>query len=223
MAADGERFLDVAQNAKLIVNAERYYRAMYLGAHESWNLRDSHMFETLKAILDARGPKAKAVVWAHNSHIGNAAATDMTRRGEHNLGQLAREYWGHGAYLVGFGTHEGTVTAASGWDHPAEIMKVRPSHPGSYEYQFHQSGQGALMLPLRQNTSSDLHRLLLRPALERAIGVIYRPATEMLSHYFEATLPEQFDEYIWFDRTKAVTPLETAEIQGMPDTYPFGV
>lgn len=223
MARDGERFMDAAQNARLVVDAERYYRAMYLGAHESWNLRDSHMFDTLKAILSSHGPKARAVVWAHNSHVGNAAATDMTRRGEHNIGQLARQEWGHNAYLIGFGTHEGTVAAASGWDHPMEIMKVRPSHRESYEYQFHQSGQKALLLPLRPGPSPQIRKQLMKPALERAIGVIYRPATEMISHYFEATLPEQFDEYIWFDRTQAVTPLATEEIQDMPDTYPFGL
>jgi protein-L-isoaspartate(D-aspartate) O-methyltransferase len=220
---DGERFLDAEQNARLVANAERYYRIMYYGSRASWNLRDSHMFETLQNLLAFHGPDSKAVVWAHNSHVGNAAATEMAARGEHNIGQLCREAFGDEAYLVGFGTHGGTVAAASEWDGAMEVKNVRPSLPGSYERLCHATGHVRFMLGLRGRDDLCDVGGLGKERLERAIGVIYRPESEMASHYFRATLPQQFDEYIWFDETNAVTPLETAEIEGLPDTYPFGV
>lgn len=220
---DGERFLDAEQNARLVANAERYYRIMYYGSRASWNLRDSHMFETLKNLLAFHGPDSKVVVWAHNSHVGNAAATEMAARGEHNLGQLCRKEFGHQAYLVGFGTHSGTVAAASDWDGPMEIKTVRPALPDSYEQLCHATGLARFMLGLRSRGDLCGQTGLGKERLERAIGVIYRPETEMASHYFRASLPQQFDEYIWFDNTRAVTPLETTEIKGLPDTYPFGV
>jgi protein-L-isoaspartate(D-aspartate) O-methyltransferase len=220
---DGERFLDAEQNARLVANAERYYRIMYYGSRASWNLRDSHMFETLENLLAFHGPDSKAVVWAHNSHVGNAAATEMAARGEHNIGQLCRKEFGEQAYLIGFGTHTGTVAAASEWDGPMEVQKVRPSLPNSYEQVCHATGRARFMLGLRGR--SDLYgpKALGKERLERAIGVIYRPETEMASHYFRANLPQQFDEYIWFDTSHAVTPLDAAEVTGLPDTYPFGV
>ena len=220
-ARDGERFSDAVHNARLVANAERYYRIMYYGSAESWNLRDSHMFETLSELLRARGPQAKAVVWEHNSHIGDARHTEMSARGEHNLGQLCRERYGAEAYLLGFGTDSGTVAAADDWDGPMKIKKVRSSHADSYERQCHESGVSSFLLPLGKEQA--LRRQLLVPRLERAIGVIYRPQTEMASHYFQAVLPLQFDEYCWFDRTSAVQPLDTARLKGMPETYPFGV
>lgn len=220
---DGERFLDAAQNAELIANAERYYRVMYYGSRASWNLRDQHMFDTLNRVIQAQGDGAKAVVWAHNSHIGDASATEMSKRGEHNVGQLCRQAFGEASYRIGFGTDHGTVAAASNWDQPMEIKQVQPSHPQSYENVFHQTQQAGLMLPLRDNQNAQLIQELNKPRLERAIGVIYRPETELASHYFEAVLPLQFDEYIWIDQTRAVTPLTTEEISGMPDTYPFGL
>ncbi len=220
-AQDGERFLDAVQNAKLVQNAERYYRIMYYGSRASWNLRDQHMFETLKTLLAYKGPRAKAIVWAHNSHIGNAAATEMSARGEHNIGQLCREAFGDQCYAIGFGTDHGTVAAASDWDEPMEIKQVRPSLKGSYERLCHEAGVARFLLPLRG--ASAPARGLMTPRLERAIGVIYRPESERASHYFEAVLPRQFDEYIWFDETKAVTPFKTQELEAMPDTYPFGV
>lgn len=220
---DGERFLDAEQNARLVANAERYYRVMYYGSRASWNLRDSHMFETLKNLLAFHGPDSKAVVWAHNSHAGNAGATEMAVRGEYNLGQLCRKEFGEQAYLVGFGTHGGTVAAASDWDGPMEVKKVRPSAPNSYEQLCHATGLARFMLGLRGRSDLCGPAGLGKERLERAIGVIYRPETELASHYFRATLPQQFDEYIWFDDTRAVTPLETTEIKGLPDTYPFGV
>jgi protein-L-isoaspartate(D-aspartate) O-methyltransferase len=220
---DGERFLDAEQNARLVANAERYYRIMYYGSRASWNLRDSHMFDTLKNLLAFHGPDSKAVVWAHNSHVGNAAATEMAARGEHNIGQLCRKEFGEQAYLVGFGTHSGTVAAASDWGGPMEVKTVRPSLPNSYEQLCHAAGLPRFMLGLRGRGDLCGPKGLGKERLERAIGVIYRPETELASHYFQASLPQQFDEYIWFDDTRAVTPLDTAEIVGLPDTYPFGV
>jgi protein-L-isoaspartate(D-aspartate) O-methyltransferase len=221
---DGERFLDAEQNARLVANAERYYRTMYYGSRASWNLRDNHMFETLKNLLAFHGKDSRAVVWAHNSHVGNAAATEMADRGEHNIGQLCRTEFGDAAYLVGFGTHSGTVAAASNWDGPMEIKDVRPSHANSYERLCHATGHARFLLGLRGRRDALTEPSALgKERLERAIGVIYRPETEMASHYFRANLPQQFDEYIWFDSTSAVTPLDTAEVKGLPDTYPFGV
>lgn len=220
---DGERFFDAAQNAALVANAERYYRVMYYGSRESWNLRDTHMFETLLRLLDARGSDSKAVVWAHNSHIGDAAATEMWARGEHNIGHLCQEKFGSLSYRIGFGTDHGTVAAASSWDGPMEVKSVRPAHARSYEWQFHETGQSGLITPLRHNENLEVIGELAQRRLERAIGVIYRPETEMASHYFEAELPRQFDEYIWVDESRAITPLTTGELRGLPDTYPFGV
>lgn len=224
---DGERFLDAAQNARLVANAERYYRIMYYGSRASWNLRDSHMFETLKSLLQFYGPQSKAIVWAHNSHVGNARATEMSMRGEHNIGQLCRNEFGRGAVLIGFGTDHGTVAAASDWDGPLEFKSVRPALARSYERLCHtgseRSGKARFLLPLGATLSEDVREALEKPRLERAIGVIYRPETELASHYFQAILTRQFDEYIWFDETKAVTPFETAQLEGLPDTYPFGV
>jgi erythromycin esterase-like protein len=221
--ADGERFFDAAQNARLVATAEQYYRVMYYGSRAAWNLRDSHMFETLKNILAHHGPQSKAVIWAHNSHIGNASATEMGRRGEHSLGQLCRVHFGRGCYAIGFGTNHGTVAAATGWDAPMQVMDVRAAHAQSYERLFHMTKAPGLLLPFNQSRSAELQERLEWPRLERAIGVIYRPESELASHYFEAILPQQFDEYIWIDRTSAVTPLKTAELAGLPATYPFGV
>jgi protein-L-isoaspartate(D-aspartate) O-methyltransferase len=219
---DGEGFLDAEQNARLVANAERYYRVMYYGSRASWNLRDDHMFETLKRLLAHHGPACKGIVWAHNSHIGDAAATEMSARGELNIGQLCRQEFGDACYAIGFGTDRGTVAAATDWDGPMEVKTVRPSLAQSYERLCHDSGIARFMLPLRDRAGPHV-RSLLKPQLERAIGVIYRPETERASHYFEAVLPRQFDEYIWFDETTAVTPLKTAPMAGLPDTYPFGV
>jgi protein-L-isoaspartate(D-aspartate) O-methyltransferase len=220
---DGERYFDAMQNAKLIVNAEKYYRVMYYGSRASWNLRDGHMFATLNSLLEYHGSHSKAVVWAHNSHVGNAKATEMSNRGELNIGQLCRSQFGDKCYSIGFGTHTGTVAAASEWDGPMETKKVVPSLPQSYELLFHECEIPKFMLPLRNPRSADMKDLLLVPRLQRAIGVIYRPETERASHYFECCLPQQFDELIWFDETSAVTPITTAELKGLPDTYPFGL
>ena len=220
---DDERFFDATRNAQLVANAERYYRAMYYGSRASWNLRDGHMFETLQNLLSFYGERSKAVVWAHNSHVGDASATEMSARGEHNIGELCRKAFDTQSYHIGFGTDHGTVAAASSWDGPMEVKAVRPSHPQSYERQFHLTNQPGLMLPLRGGRDGAVAEELAKPRLERAIGVIYRPETELASHYFEAELPRQFDDYIWIDKTKAITPLPAGQIKGVPDTYPFGL
>jgi protein-L-isoaspartate(D-aspartate) O-methyltransferase len=220
---DGERFLDAVQNARLVANAERYYRIMYYGSRASWNLRDSHMFETLKTLLHFHGSQSKAIVWAHNSHVGDSLATEMASRGEYNIGRLCREEFGNAAYSIGFGTNSGTVAAATEWDGPMEIKIVRPALPESYEQLCHAAGDPRFVLPLRDPSAPGLASALLKPRLERAIGVIYRPETELQSHYFQAVLSRQFDEYIWFDESKAVTPLGTEALKGLPDTYPFGL
>jgi protein-L-isoaspartate(D-aspartate) O-methyltransferase len=220
---DGRHFFDAAQNARLIANAERYYRVMYRGSVASWNLRDQHMFDTLAALLALHAPDGRAVVWAHNSHIGDAAATEMGAKGEHNIGQLCRRAFGAEAYLVGFGTDHGNVAAAADWDEPMEVMAVRPAHADSYERLCHESGVPAFLLGLAEPARAEVREELLSPRLERAIGVVYRPETEMASHYFGASLPQQFDEYVWFDRTEAVTPLLGPATPGLPETYPFGL
>jgi erythromycin esterase-like protein len=221
--ADGDSFLDAAQNARLIASAERYYRIMYYGGAESWNLRDTHMFETLQHLLEAHGPHSKAVVWAHNSHIGDARFTEMgSLREELNIGQLCRERFAAEAALIGLGTHTGTVAAATDWDGDMEVKRVRPSHRDSYERLCHDGGVPRFVLDLGRHEA--VRRRLLEPRLERFIGVIYRPDTELSSHYAEASLPQQFDAFVWFDETTAVTPLGVEHVRsGVPDTYPFAL
>jgi protein-L-isoaspartate(D-aspartate) O-methyltransferase len=220
---DPESFLDAAQNARLIQSAERYYRIMYYGGADSWNLRDTHMFETLEHLLRAKGERAKAVVWAHNSHIGDARYTEMgASRAELNIGQLCRERFGDEAALIGLSTHAGTVAAASAWDGDVEIMRVRPSHRDSFERAFHDSAETRCLVEFARDAS--LRARLREPKLERFIGVIYRPDTELLSHYAEAALSQQFDAMLWFDETSAVEPLSTEHgEEGVPETYPFGL
>jgi protein-L-isoaspartate(D-aspartate) O-methyltransferase len=221
---DGESFLDAAQNARLVRSAEAYYRSIYFGSTESWNLRDRHMFETLEAVLGARRKDARAVVWAHNSHIGNAAFTEMgLARAQINIGQLCRERYGNDAVLIGFGTHAGTVACASDWDEPMQVKRVNPSLPDSYERMVHDADVTRCLLDLREGNHEQLRHRLLEPRLERFIGVIYRPETERWSHYSECSLPRQFDAYVWFDETTAVTPLPTPPREGADETWPFGL
>ncbi len=221
--ADGEQFFNAEQNARLVTNAERYYRTMYYAENNSWNQRDQHMFDTLQSVLAFRGPQSKAIIWAHNSHIGDARATQMSARGELNIGQLARQAYDDKAYNIGFGTDHGTVAAASEWGGPMEIKQVKPSHIDSYERVCHEVRTDNFLLPLRQPLREITRKQLLTERLERAIGVIYRPETELQSHYFYASLPNQFDEYIWFDETRALEPLNKEAMVGMPDTFPFGL
>ena len=223
-AKDDEGLFNAAQNARVVRAAEQYYRVMYHGSTASWNLRDRHMFDTLQALLKHRGPAAKAVVWAHNSHIGNAGATAMGWRGEFNIGQLCRIAWGPAAVLIGMGTDHGQVAAADDWDGELRIKDVRPARSDSWEYRFHQAGLGAALLDWRGPQRQPLREALSTALLERAIGVIYRPETELQSHYFKAVLAEQFDAFIWIETTRALTPLGAPGIQGHDeDTYPFGL
>jgi len=233
-----DEFFFAEQNARLAKDAEEYYRAMFRGRVSSWNLRDRHMAGTIEALdryLSRRGMPAKIVVWEHNSHLGDARATEMGEQGELNVGQLVRERYGREAFLIGFSTHRGSVTAASDWDGPAERKRVREALPGSFEALFHQvadDGTPNFLLNLRGDT--DAVQALREPRLERAIGVIYRPETERWSHYFLAHLADQFDAVIHFDQTRAVEPLERTPrwLRGaagaesaaeVPETFPTGV
>ena len=225
VAADA--YFCAEQNALVVRNAEEYYRNMFRREVSSWNLRDAHMMESLLRLaihLRNQRPPAKIIVWAHNSHLGDARATQMGERGELNLGQLVREHFGKEAVSIGFTTYDGTVTAASDWDGPAERKNVRPAHPESYEALFHDVDVPNFFLNLREDV--DLAAPLRSERLERAIGVIYRPETELLSHYFHARLPDQFDATLHYDHTRAVEPLErTAEWQAgeVEETFPSGL
>jgi erythromycin esterase-like protein len=223
LSEDGEAWFDAIQNARIVRAAERYYCAMYRSSTESWNLRDRHMFETLQALLAHRGDGAKAVVWAHNSHVGNAAATAMGWQGEFNIGELCRMAHGDDAILIGFGTDTGTVAAASDWGADMQIKTVRPARADSYEHAFRRTGISRSLTDWRGADRQELAAMLREPLLERAIGVVYRPETERLSHYFEAVLAEQFDAWVWFEHTQAVTPLGHERPHGAPETWPFGL
>jgi erythromycin esterase-like protein len=220
-----EELFFAEQNARLIKNAEQYYRSMFRGRASSWNLRDRHMVETIEnlvAHLDG-SRQSKAIVWAHNSHLGDARATEMSHYGEVNVGQLMRERFGDESVLIGFTTNHGTVTAASDWGAPAERKNVRPALRGSYEELFHETGLPRFCIDLR---GAGRIGVLQPRRIERAIGVIYRPESERLSHYFHARLPEQFDAIIHIDETRAVEPLERTSIWDsgeLPETYPFKV
>ena len=223
----GNDFFDAEQNARLVKNAEEYYRSMFRGRKSSWNLRDTHMVETVDAItahLRRHGRDPKVVIWAHNSHLGDARATEMGARGELNVGQLMRQKYGTDAVLVGFTTYTGTVTAATNWDDAGEVKQVRPALPDSYELGFHETHVPRFFLDLAGSSSRS--ELLMKPRLERAIGVIYRPETERISHYFRADLPRQFDAVFHFDHTRALEPLEKPEQwqhTEIPETFPSGI
>jgi erythromycin esterase-like protein len=224
MVADDEAFFSATQNARVVRAAEQYYRAMYRGSTASWNLRDLHMFDTLQTLMVHRGAGAKAVVWAHNSHIGNAAATQMGWEGQFNIGQLCRTAYGSQAVLIGMGTDHGTVAAADDWDEPMQVKQVNPALADSWEQLFLQAGIPAALLDWRTSPSEELLDVLAEPLLERAIGVIYRPRTERQSHYFQAVLAEQFDAFVWIEKTHAVSPLPEPEImEHEEDTFPFGI
>ena len=222
-----DEFFYAEQNARLVKNAEEYYRSMFRGRVSSWNLRDCHMAETLAALatyLQGQGQQAKVVVWEHNSHLGDARATEMGQTVELNVGQLVRERYGQDAVLIGFSTYSGTVTAATEWGGPAERKRVRPALSDSYEALFHELDLGRFLVVLRDGGAAIAS--LRPPRLERAIGVIYRPETERLSHYFSACLPEQFDAVLHFDETRAVEPLErtaTWERGEAPESFPSGL
>jgi erythromycin esterase-like protein len=225
LVAEDEQFY-AEQNAQLVHDAEEYYRQMYRANISSWNLRDSHMASTLDALVkhfDIQSAPTKVVVWAHNSHVGDARATSMGFRGELNIGQLARERYGDDALLIGFSTYAGRVTAATDWGGPAERKRVRPARHDSYESMLHDVALPQYWLPMRELANDDEFASSL---LERAIGVIYRPETELQSHYFQADLARQFDAVIHLDHTRALEPLEMTQLwdEGEPpETYPSGL
>lgn len=224
---DGDDLFDAEQNARLVRNAEEYYRSMFRGRQSSWNLRDTHMAETVDALvayLKRKGREPKIVLWAHNSHLGDARATEMGSRGELNVGQLVRQKYGSDTVLVGFTTYAGTVTAATDWDDPGERKRVRPALPDSYELGFHGTGLPKFFVNLRNGAGNT--SLLSRPRLERAIGVVYRPETERISHYFRANMREQFDAVFHIDETRALEPLEKPDRWHdvePPETFPSGI
>jgi len=230
LGKDGQKAADalfyIEQNARLVKNAEEYYRSMFRGRVSSWNLRDRHMADTLDRLVEhlaqRAGSPARVVVWEHNSHLGDARATEMGWQGELNVGQLAREKYGDDAVLVGFTTHAGTVAAASAWDGPVELKRVREAIPGSVEQLFHETQVPRFLLVLRGEEALEPLR---EPRLERAIGVIYAPASERSSHYFRARLYDQFDAVLHFDETSAVQPLERSlqPSREAPETFPSGL
>ncbi|HEX2179467.1 MAG TPA: erythromycin esterase family protein, partial [Actinomycetota bacterium] len=227
MAEEDELFY-ARQNARTVKSAEEYYRTMVEGRVESWNLRDRHMADTLDELTAhlsrRKGEPARIVVWAHNSHLGDARSTEPGMRGELNLGQLVRERHPGDCVLLGFTTHRGTVTAATTWGGPAERKQIRPALAGSFEKLFHDLGEGSFLLDLRSETPA--REALRASRLERAIGVLYLPNTERQSHYFRARLADQFDAVIHIDETTAVEPLERTagwDTGEVPDTYPHAV
>ena len=225
--ADRDEAFAAQQNARLVRNAEAYYRTMFQARVSSWNLRDSHMVETLVALdshLAGSGTEPRIAIWAHNSHLGDASATEMGQRGEWNVGQLVRGRYAAQAVLVGFSTHHGWVTAASNWEEPAERKRVRPGLPGSWEDMFHQTGTSQFLLPLRDD--AVLRAMVAVPRLQRAIGVIYRPDTERQSHYFHTRLDQQFDALVHLDETDALEPLDVGQAwidREAPETFPSGI
>jgi erythromycin esterase-like protein len=231
LAMDGhaaeEDFFQAERNANVVADAEKYYRTMLRGDVQSWNLRDRHMVDTLLALmdhLDRIHEKSRLVIWAHNSHVGNAQATEMSKRGEFNIGQLCRERFGNEAVLIGFTTYAGTVTAASQWDGPAEHMELRPALPQSIESVFHHSEIPSFWLDFKSQPA--IANMLREPVLERAVGVIYSPETERRSHYFKASVPDQFDAVFHIDTTRAVEPLERTALWQpgeLEETYPTGL
>lgn len=219
--ADGEVHFDAEQNARVVCAAESYYRAMYEGSVESWNQRDSHMFDTLVRLLEKRGHNSKAVVWAHNSHVGNAAATAMSDHGEFNIGQLTRARFGSDMVSIGFSTDRGQVLAADVWGGAPRVKSVIPARPDSWERIVRDAGRPRSLIDWRGDV--ELAAELGARRLERAIGVLYLPETERQSHYFDAHLSRQFDALVWFEKTRPVTALPGAPAEGAPDLYPFGL
>lgn len=221
---DEDGFFDPPRSIDLITRADDYYSALFLGDERAWNLRDQHLFDSLEHLLGtraSRGASAKAIVWAHNTHAGDALATELGVRGELDLGHLCRTRWGDATYLVGLGTHHGTLCAASTWDGPRERMELRAARADSYEHLMHRTGVPAFRLDLRDPTTEELRPALAIPRLERAIGAIYRPDHERESHYFEANLAKQFDTWLWLDATEALHPLDHIERSDHPRRVPL--
>lgn len=218
-------YFDVVQNAKIVKNAESYYRAMVFGEDNSWNVRDHHMMDTLESLLEYYGPDTKGIVWAHNTHIGDYRATDMELRGEVNLGGLAREMYGNkDVALVGFGTYSGTVIASHGWDGPIQVLDLPVAKSGSVEEEFHklclEIGAANLLTFL---TWPEPHSVLSQVKGHRAVGVVYDPSGDSRRNYVPTILNKRYDAFIFCDETKALTPLKVdIDTKKFPETYPYG-
>ena len=220
--ADRESRFAADQNALVAVNAERYYRAMLRGGSASWNVRDEHMMQTLTRLLDLHGPDSKAIIWEHNTHVGDARYTDMRREDMVNVGQLAREAYGReNVFIVGFGSYQGSVIASRKWGATPEAMTVPAAPRHSWEHQLHQqlNGENALLL------SSELRGIpdLQQPLDHRAIGVVYRPEFERFGNYVPSIIPDRYDAFLFIDQTQALHPLPThPDEHNPPDLYPSG-
>lgn len=217
-----EDYLNAEQNALVTKNAELYYRKMMRGGYETWNIRDSHMMDTLKRLMKFYGKNSKSIVWAHNTHIGDARQTDMAEAKMHNLGQLVREYATEKkTTLVGFGTHSGKVIAAREWGEPMQIMQVPNAANGSWDKLLHElnGGNNTLLLFKGVNDRGDSRRG------QRAIGVVYHPESEAYGNYVPSDLEKRYDAFLYIDRTRALTPLHMQEIEDtdLPETYPSGL
>jgi erythromycin esterase len=218
--ADGADRFAAWQNAEVVAGAERYYRTMVAGGGDSWNVRDTHMADTLDRLLGFYGADAKAVVWAHNTHVGDARATDMADAGMINIGQLARERHGDGTVvLVGFGSHQGSVIAAPRWGSPAQVMEVPPARTGSVEHRLHQALPERALLVFGVDDETWLHN----PVDHRAIGVVYDPSFEEWGNYVPTRLARRYDAFVWCDRTTALHPLPARTAPGELETFPSGV
>jgi len=221
-----ESFFNAEQNALVARNAERYYRTMVRGGPASWNVRDTHMVETLDRLMAFHGPSAKAIVWEHNTHVGDARFTDMARAGMVNVGQLVRQ--AHGSddvVIVGFGTHRGTVIAAEEWGEPMQEMQVPEARGDSYEALLHHTGIPDFLLPFAEREAHPVMDDLRDPRGHRAIGVVYHPELEQHGNYVPTILPGRYDAFIYLDETRAVAPLHMpVRVDGdLPETYPSGV
>lgn len=219
---DPENVFSVAQNSTVVANAEQYYREMIRGGAHSWNLRDRHMHDTLVKLLDFHGSEAKAVIWAHNTHIGDASATDMIQEGMYNIGELARLHlWDKGVYLVGFGSYQGTVTAGHRWGGEMKIMDLPPGRRGSWEDYLHKASPEDKLL-LMEDFKDDI--LMEHHLPHRAVGVVYQPEYEQYGNYVPSILPLRYDAFIHIDESRALHPLHIKPSGGqVPETYPFGV
>jgi erythromycin esterase-like protein len=221
--ADGREELFFAeQNAFVVKNAEAYYRSMVRGGPESWNIRDRHMTETLERLMRHHGPDAKAIVWEHNTHIGDARYTDMSAEGMSNVGQLVRQrHAQEGVFLVGFGSYRGTVIAAKDWEAPMERMRVPPAREGSWEDVLHRAGAGNKLIWLEECRQDELFNV---PRGHRAIGVVYHPEYEHLGNYVPTVLPRRYDAFCYIDHSEALHPLHLhPALQKIPETFPWGV
>lgn len=216
-----ENVFSAEQNSLIAVNAEKYYRAMVKGDAESWNVRDTHMMETLERLLEFHGENSKAIVWAHNTHIGDSSATDMADDGMFNIGELVHQKYGDEAILIGFGSFKGSVIAGSSWGAPMQKVEVPGGRDGSWEYLLHQSGRENKLLFMED---LDVPMFAENRIGNRAIGVVYRPQFERYGNYVPSVLPKRYDAFIYIDETEALHPLHiTPDGHQMPETYPFGL